>query len=83
MTSLQGCFIVINVDIGTGMINLKDYVTVKQAAEILGIAPLTVRRWDKAAKLRAYRNPVNNYRLYRKEELRLFLKKLAKSKETL
>ena len=69
-----------NVDTGERMKNLKDYITVKEAAEILGVSPLTLRRWDKAGKLRSYRNPVNNYRLYRKEELKLFLKRVAKKR---
>jgi len=69
-----------NVDICKIMKNLKDYITVKQAAEILGVSPLTLRRWDKAGKLRSYRNPANNYRLYRKDELKFFLKKVAKKR---
>ena len=70
-----------NVDIGLKMKNLKDYVTVKEAAEILGVAPLTLRRWDKTGKLIAYRNPVNNYRLYRRHDLKLFLKKVTKIRD--
>ena len=68
----------IKVDIGLKMKNLKDYVTVKEAAQILGVAPLTLRRWDNSSKLRAYRNPVNGYRLYKKSELKLFLKRVSK-----
>jgi len=68
----------INVDTGKRMKNLKHYITVKEAAEILGVAPLTLRRWDKAGKLKPYRNPVNDYRLYRKSELKLFLKKISR-----
>lgn len=70
----------IYVDTGEIMRNLKDYITVKEAAEILGVSPLTLKRWDKAGRLRSYRNPVNNYRLYRKEELKLFLKRIAKKR---
>lgn len=68
----------IYVDTGKIMKNLKDYITVKEAAEILGVSPLTLKRWDKAGKLRCYRNPANNYRLYRKSELERFLKKVSK-----
>ena len=40
----------------------KKYYTIKQAAKILGVAPLTLRNWDKKGKLKAYRHPANNYR---------------------
>jgi len=54
----------------------KKYITVKEAARLLGVAPLTLRNWDKAGKLKAYRNPVNNYRIYKTEEINLFLRKI-------
>jgi len=56
------------------MENLKDYLTIKQASEILGVNPMTLRRWDKAGKLKSYRHPLNKYRLYKKEELENLLK---------
>ena len=45
------------------------YVTIKEASEILGVSPLTLRNWDKKGKLRALRHPMNNYRVYRVEDL--------------
>jgi len=60
------------------MKNLKDYLTIGEAAKLLGVSEMTLRRWDEAGKLKAYRNPANNYRLYRKSELNLFLKKISK-----
>jgi len=59
----------------------KKYLTVKQVSKILGITPLTVRNWDKAGKLTAYRNPLNNYRLYRVEDIELLLKRIEQSRE--
>lgn len=47
----------------------KKFLTVKEIAKIFGITPLTVRNWDKKGKLIAYRNPVNNYRLYKIEDV--------------
>ena len=47
----------------------KKYLTVKEVARLLGITPLTVRNWDKKGQLIAYRNPVNNYRLYKIEDI--------------
>jgi excisionase family DNA binding protein len=39
-------------------------LTIKAAAEYLGVSEQTLRRWDQAGKLRARRNPMNGYRLY-------------------
>jgi len=58
----------------------KKYYTIKQAAKLLGVTPLTLRNWDKKSKLKAYRHPVNNYRVYKPEQLELFLRKLELSK---
>jgi len=41
------------------------YITIKQASKILGVAPLTLRNWDKNGKLKAHRHPMNNYRVYK------------------
>jgi len=45
------------------------YITIKQAASILGVSPLTLRNWDKNGKLKAHRHPMNNYRVYKTEDL--------------
>lgn len=42
----------------------KKSLTIRQAAEELGVSPDTLRRWDKAKKLKASRHPMNNYRIY-------------------
>jgi len=59
------------------------YLTVKQVAKLLGVTPLTVRNWDKSGKLKAIRHPINNYRLYRLEDIKNFLKKLKEEKTNL
>lgn len=59
----------------------RKYYTIKQAAKILGVTPLTLRNWDKSGKLKAYRHPANNYRIYKPEQLELFLRKIEISKE--
>ncbi|OGZ95557.1 MAG: hypothetical protein A2847_01205 [Candidatus Sungbacteria bacterium RIFCSPHIGHO2_01_FULL_50_25] len=56
------------------------YLTIKDAAKILGVAPLTLRNWDKRGILSAYRNPINNYRVYRKDQIELFLRRIENSK---
>ena len=45
------------------------YVTIKEAAELLGVTPTTLRNWDKTGKLIAERDLVNGYRLYRVEDI--------------
>lgn len=45
------------------------YITIKQASKILGVSPLTLRNWDKNGKMKARRHPMNNYRVYKIEDL--------------
>ena len=47
----------------------KQYISIKEASNILGVSPLTLRNWDKNGKLKALRHPMNNYRVYKKEDL--------------
>jgi type I restriction enzyme M protein len=51
------------------MTNLQ-YVTLAEAASLLGVSKATLRNWDKAGKLTAIRHPINSYRLYDLSELR-------------
>jgi DNA-binding transcriptional MerR regulator len=37
---------------------------IKEAATILGVAEVTLRRWDALGKFRARRHPMNGYRMY-------------------
>ena len=46
-----------------------DYLTVKAACKLLGVSPNTLRSWGAAGKVTEYRHPVNNYRLFRRDEL--------------
>lgn len=52
---------------------LKDYLTIKNAARLIGVNPTTLRRWDKRGKLKSRRHPINRYGLYRKKDLEAFL----------
>ena len=61
-------------------LNLADYLTVGEAAEQLGVSRSTLRNWDKAGKLMAYRHPVNGYRLYLRDELERLLGQIVKAK---
>lgn len=52
------------------------YITIKQAAKILNVSPLTLRNWDKNGKLKAYRHPMNNYRVYKIEDLETVIQEI-------
>ena len=57
--------------------SLGEYLTVKAAAEFLGVCPSTLRNWDRAGKLKPKRHPMNGYRLYRRDELEAVLRSAA------
>lgn len=44
-------------------------MTVKEAARYLRVNPMTLRRWEKVGKIEVRRHPMNNYRIYTKEEV--------------
>ena len=58
------------------MPNLRDFIIIGQAADIIGVSPATLRNWDRSGKLNAVRNPANRYRLYRREDIEAFLASL-------
>jgi site-specific DNA-methyltransferase (adenine-specific) len=43
---------------------MENYLTVSQAAKLLGVSSETLRRWDKSGKFESVRHPINNYRVY-------------------
>lgn len=51
-----------------------EYLTVREAASVLGVSPSTLRNWDRTGKLRAIRHPLNGYRIYLKNELERILR---------
>jgi len=53
---------------------LAEFLTVKGAAEYLGVSPSTLRNWDRSGKLKPHRHPMNRYRLYRLAELEAVLR---------
>jgi excisionase family DNA binding protein len=56
---------------------LSDYMRVAEAADYLGVSPNTLRNWVSAGKIDAVRHPVNDYRLFKREDLDALLKKVA------
>ena len=60
------------------MRRIQEYVTVTRAAEMLGVSASTLRNWDRSGKLKAARNPMNGYRLYRREDIQALLARIQK-----
>lgn len=54
----------------------KKYLTIKEAAEFLGVTPLTLRNWDKNGKFSTRRHPISNYRIYKIEEIEALAKEI-------
>jgi excisionase family DNA binding protein len=57
---------------------LSEYVKVAEAAEILGVSLGTVRTWAADGKIPMHRNPANGYRLFKRNDLLAFLKRIEK-----
>lgn len=54
----------------------KDFMTIKEAAEFLGVTTTTLRAWTNKNKIPTIRNPISRYRLYKKEDLDVVLKSI-------
>lgn len=52
------------------------FITIRDAAKMLGMSKLTLRNWDKSGKLSAYRHPISNYRVYKVEDLEKIIKQI-------
>lgn len=48
---------------------MEEYLTISEAAKLLNKSTKTLRRWDDEGKLSAVREPISNYRVYRKSEV--------------
>ena len=64
------------------MAKLNEYLTVGEAAQLLGVSKDTLRRWDRSGKLKARRNPITGYRLYLRKELDGLLRGILAAKES-
>lgn len=52
------------------------YLTIKQVAAMLSVSTLTLRNWDKKGRLVAHRHPMNNYRVYKLEDIQKIVKQI-------
>ena len=57
--------------------NQAKLITIKEAASLLGVSALTLRNWDKNGKLTALRHPLNNYRVYKREDIDALIDKIS------
>ncbi|MDQ0477271.1 DNA (cytosine-5-)-methyltransferase [Chryseobacterium sp. MDT2-18] len=48
---------------------MSEYLTISETAKLLNKSTKTLRRWDEEGKLSAFREPMSNYRVYRKDEV--------------
>ena len=48
---------------------MNEYLTLSEASEFIGKSKETLRRWDREGKLSAVREPMSNYRVYKREEV--------------
>jgi DNA (cytosine-5)-methyltransferase 1 len=48
---------------------MKDYLSLAEASELVGKSKETLRRWDREGKLNAVREPMSNYRVYKKTDV--------------
>ncbi|MFO1045216.1 MAG: helix-turn-helix domain-containing protein [Planctomycetaceae bacterium] len=59
-----------------------NFLQVQEVAKLLGVSPNTIRNWGREDKLPEFRHPVNNYRLYRKQDVEKMLKSLQMPKRS-
>jgi DNA (cytosine-5)-methyltransferase 1 len=61
------------------MVKSDEFVTIKRAAQFLGVAANSLRNWDRDAKIPVYRNPISRYRLFKKADLEKLLRQIKRS----
>jgi len=60
---------------------IKNYYSLSEASEILGKSKETLRRWDREDKFNAVREPISNYRVYKKEDVKSLLELFSETTE--
>ena len=48
---------------------MNEYLTLSEASELIGKSKETLRRWDREGKLSAVREPMSNYRVFKREQV--------------
>ncbi|MDT8412251.1 MAG: DNA (cytosine-5-)-methyltransferase [Vicingaceae bacterium] len=52
---------------------MKEYLSLAETSKLIGKSKETLRRWDREGILTAVREPVSNYRVYKKEDVQTLL----------
>ena len=60
------------------MNKLTEYLHTAAAAEYLGVAQNNIRKWAARGEIPMHRNPANGYRLFKRNDLLAFLKRIEK-----
>ena len=61
------------------MSKLADYLTIKDAAAYVGVAPNTLRNWEARGEIPVHRNPINGYRLFKIKDLDRLVNQVKRS----
>lgn len=61
--------------------NASNYLSLKQVACLFEVTRATVRRWSNRGIITGYRHPVNNYRLFKVEDVEELLCKMKNPKK--
>ncbi len=61
------------------MLKRQGYLRVKEASALLGVSPNTLRSWGAHGQVPEYRHPMNNYRLYRRNDRERIMAELRRS----
>jgi DNA (cytosine-5)-methyltransferase 1 len=59
------------------MEKLSAFLRISEAVEYLGVSPNTLRNWVNAGKIISVRHPVNDYRLFKREDLDALLMQVS------
>ena len=60
------------------MPKLTEYVKTAEAADLLGVAQNTLRKWAERGEIPMHRIPANGYRLFKRSDLEKFLKRVER-----
>lgn len=53
---------------------IEEYCTIKEAAKLMGVTRVTLRRWEKAGKIKPpIRHPINKRRMYKRADLNFLI----------
>ena len=61
-------------------LKMENFLTISQVAKRVGVNPQTIRRWDKTGKFVSSRHPINNYRVYKYDQVERLLEELNPGK---